>query len=195
MKLDSAFFASFDLHNASFENSTTTIRKLSDLKNCFAEKSSYERELKIHDPIIYKVSTIETDHNNGDLHIGLGTLMPGRIGREFYMTKGHFHAWREASEVYIGLSGKGMMLLQDEGTGKNKLLPLSANSIVYVPGNTAHRTINCDQVPLVYLGIYPAKAGHDYGTLSENNFNQVVALIDEKPQMIERAEFLNQYLS
>ncbi len=179
----------------SFDSAKTVVRKLSDLGNCFADHYAYERELKIHDPVVYRVSGIEPANGNGDLHYGLGTIMPGRIGREFYLTKGHYHSWREAAEVYIGLAGQGMMLLQDEQTGESKMLPLQANSVVYVPGNTAHRTVNCGQVPLVYIGVYPALAGHDYASLTERNFNQVIALVDDKPQMILRSTYLNRYLS
>lgn len=195
MKLDLAQFNTFDLHTGLFESSIQVIRKLSDLKNCFADNDAYEKELKIHNPVVYRVSGIEPADGNGDLHYGLGTIMPGRIGREYYLTKGHYHSWREAAEVYIGFSGRGMMLLQDEETGKCRTLPLTANSVVYVPGNTAHRTINCGPTPLVYLGVYPAKAGHDYGTLSNQNFNQVIALIDDKPQMISREVYTKQFLT
>lgn len=194
MKLDLAHFNNFDLHSTSFESSKLVIRKLSDLKNCFADNYAYEKELKIHNPVIYRVSGIEPADGDGDLHYGLGTIMPGRIGQEYYLTKGHFHSWREAAEVYIGFAGHGMMLLQDEETGKSRTLPLTANSVVYVPGNTAHRTVNCGQTPLVYLGVYPAKAGHDYGALSNKNFNQIIAHIGDKPQMISREIYIKRFL-
>jgi glucose-6-phosphate isomerase len=32
----------------------------------------------------------------------LGVLMPGKVGAEYFMTKGHIHAWRPAAEVYLG---------------------------------------------------------------------------------------------
>ncbi|MEZ4518758.1 MAG: glucose-6-phosphate isomerase family protein [Chloroflexota bacterium] len=69
-----------------------------------------------------------------------------------FMTKGHYHEWREAARVYIGLHGKGLMLLEDETTNDARLVSLCANEIVYVPGNTAHRTINIGDKPLVYIG-------------------------------------------
>ncbi len=40
------------------------------------------------------------------------------------------------------------------------MLPLEAGAVVYVPGHTAHRTVNTGPAPLVYLGIYPWDAGH-----------------------------------
>ena len=40
------------------------------------------------------------------------------------MTKGHLHAWREAAEFYIGLSGEGVMLLEDEASGESRMVSL-----------------------------------------------------------------------
>ena len=31
---------------------------------------------------------------------------------EFYMTKGHYHKDKKASEVYLGLKGKGVILMK-----------------------------------------------------------------------------------
>ena len=106
------------------------------------------------------------------------------------MTKGHYHAWRPAAEVYIGLSGEGMMLLEDETTWASRLLPFTPNSVIYVPGHTAHRTINTGQVPLAYLGIYPAEAGHDYGAIAQRNFKKVVVAVDGSPTLMDRETFL-----
>ncbi|MEZ4638826.1 MAG: glucose-6-phosphate isomerase family protein [Caldilineaceae bacterium] len=114
------------------------------------------------------------DDGEGALHYAIGNLLPGRAGQEYFMTKGHFHAWRAAAEYYIGLSGEGVMLLESEDGEESRLLPLTANAAVYVPGHIAHRTINTGDEPLVYLGIYPAQAGHDYGAIAERNFRHVV---------------------
>ena len=116
--------------------------------------------------------------------------MPGRIGQEYFMTRGHLHEWRVAAEIYIGLSGNGLMLLEDERTQTSRLLPLLPNSVVYVPGHTAHRTINVGDKPLTYLGIYPAKAGHDYEALAEQNFSEVVVAHNGDPVLLGRQEFL-----
>jgi len=112
--------------------------------------------------------------------------MPGRIGAEYFLTKGHLHAWRPAAEFYFGLQGEGMMLLEDETTGESRLVDLRPQSVVYVPGHTAHRTLNTGSVPLSYIGVYPARAGHDYGKIAQRNFRFVVVERDGAPRMIER---------
>jgi glucose-6-phosphate isomerase, archaeal len=164
----------------------TVKRYLSDLRGCFHDAAAYDRAMVLSDPLLYSVASVEPGSGPGDLHYGLGTIMPGRVGDEYFMTKGHLHSWREAAEIYIGLSGEGCMLLEDHGTGECCMVPLCSNQVVYVPGHTAHRTINTGRHPLTYLGIYPAQAGHDYGAIARSNFRCVVIERDGGPIMIER---------
>ena len=63
---------------------------------------------------------------------------------------------------------------------------LQPNSVVYVPGHTAHRTMNTGDEPLVYLGVYPATAGHDYGVIARRNFRSIVVKRDGRPTMLPR---------
>lgn len=165
-------------------------RRLSDLEGVFADSHAYQQALKNHNPIIYSVSSVEDFSGEGDLQFGLACLMPGKIGDEYYLTKGHFHTWREAAEVYIGISGNGLMLLEDQN--KAWTVELGANVVVYVPGGTAHRTINTGLAPLLYWGIYPAGAGHDYETIRAQNFRQVVVEQAGKAIVLNRSELLSQ---
>jgi glucose-6-phosphate isomerase len=161
-------------------------RHLADLRGCFADEAAYGAALRAGNPLLYSVASVEPGNGEGDLHYGLGRLMPGRIGDEYFMTKGHLHAWRPAAEFYFGLTGEGVMLLEDEATGESRLVELRPQSAVFVPGHTAHRTVNTGDQPLTYLGVYPARAGHDYGTIAQRNFRFVVVEQDGAPRMIER---------
>ncbi|MCB8921651.1 MAG: cupin domain-containing protein [Ardenticatenaceae bacterium] len=164
-------------------------RRLSQLAGVFADTAVYRQTLAQSDPLIYSVASVTLAEGDGQLHYGVGKIMPGRIGQEYFMTRGHLHEWREAAEIYIGLSGSGLMLLEDEKTGESKVLELGVNTAVYVPAFTAHRTINIGDTPLTYIGIYPARAGHDYGALAEQNFRQVVIAQDGKPVLLDRQTF------
>ncbi len=161
-------------------------RRLADLRGCFADKAAYEAALARGNPLLYRVASVEPAAGDGDLHYGVGCVMPGRIGDEYFLTKGHLHAWRPAAEFYFGLSGEGAMLLEDEATGESRLAPLRPNHAVYVPGHTAHRTVNTGTVPLTYLGVYPARAGHDYGTIAQKNFRHVVISRGGWPTLVLR---------
>ncbi len=182
--------STYDPVAGTIAGATTVNRHLSDLRGCFADTIAFEATLALSNPLLYAVAAIEPAHGDGDLHYGLGKIMPGKIGDEYFMTKGHLHAWRPAAEFYFGLSGEGVMLLEDEHSGESRVVPLQPNGVVYVPGHAAHRTMNVGKVPLTYIGVYPAKAGHDYRTIAKTNFRCVVVERAGKPVMIERKDFL-----
>lgn len=163
-------------------------RRLSDLRGRFVDTAAYEQALQAGDHVIYSVGAVEQPPAEGQLNLALGRIEPGKIGQEYFMTKGHFHAWRPAAEIYIGLSGEGCLLLESEDGCEAQMVPLRPHSAVYVPGNTAHRTMNTGPVPLVYLGIYPAQSGHDYATIDRENFSHVVIEHDGAPVMLRREQ-------
>lgn len=165
-------------------------RHLSDLRGCFADASAFQAALAVKDPLIYSVAAIEPGSAAGDLHYGLGRILPGKIGQEYFMTKGHAHAQRSAAEFYFGLAGEGLLLLEDLATGETRIVPLRPSHAVYVPGNTAHRTINTGRQPLVYLGVYPATAGHDYELIARKNFRHIVTEHNGQPRLLPRPNSL-----
>lgn len=185
-----SLLSTFDPLTGAIAGARTVKRHLSDLRGCFANVAAYETALAAGNPLLYSVGAVEPANGEGDLHYGVGMLMPGKIGGEYFLTKGHLHSWRPAAEFYFGLSGEGVMLLEDEATGESRIVPLKPNGVVYVPGQTAHRTMNTGNVPLTYIGVYPAKAGHDYSTIAKSNFRCVVVERDGAPVMIQRKEFL-----
>ncbi len=179
----------FDAQRGTLEGQVEQVRRLSALDGCFADADAYAAALAEGDPPIYATSGAEAAEGEGQLHYVIGSIQPGKVGQEYYMTKGHIHAWRPAAEVYIGLRGEGMMLLEDEQSGECMALPLRAEQVVYVPGHTAHRTINTGSEPLVYWGVLSSAAGHDYGAVAERNFPLVVVEVDGTPQVLERAAY------
>jgi glucose-6-phosphate isomerase len=188
MKSIDQLLARFNPHTGEIAGKPTTTRHLSDLRGCFYDNQAYESALQAGDPLLYTVASVEPGQGEGDLHLGVGRIMPGRVGSEYYMTKGHLHTWREAAEIYIGLSGDGMMLLEDQTSGESVIVSLRPNEMVYVPGHTAHRTINIGTAPLVYLGVYSAKAGHDYTATAQRNFRKILIDRDGKPVLMDRAQ-------
>ena len=195
MLIPTGYLNHFDPNTGHIKGTIPLERRLSQLEGCFADEASYRAALTAQgDPVVYSVSSLELGSGDGDLHIGIGKIMPGRVGDEYFLTKGHLHAWRAAAEIYIGLTGEGMMLLEGE-SGELTTVPLTPQSLVYVPGHTAHRTVNTGSQALTYLGIYPAKAGHDYGSIAANNFQQVVMDVNGQAVVIRRAAFLETLLS
>lgn len=181
-----AFESYLDLNAGQIMGQLIVQRRLSDLRGAFDDAQAYATALAQVDPLVYTVSSVEPGPSAGDLHYGLGRIMPGQVGGEYYLTKGHIHRWRDAAEVYIGLGGEGMMLLEDEATAESRSLRLASGIVVYVPPRTFHRTINTGATALTYLGVYPAQAGHDYGALAERNFRHVVVQLNGEPTVMER---------
>ncbi len=177
--------------DALIDDKQTSRRWLSELRNVFLSQSAYEIALRSDDQLVYSITTYEPATGDGQLHYGYGVLMPGKVGDEYFMTRGHLHTFRAAAEVYICLQGTGIMLLEDEQTGECRSSEMTPGNAIYVPGYTAHRTVNTGKEPLVYWGVYPFNAGHDYQTIREKNFQQVVVCVDEKPIVMARSEYLS----
>jgi glucose-6-phosphate isomerase, archaeal len=186
------FLSQFNPETGEVIGASPKVRLLDSLKGYFLDQAALQQTLQAGSPVVYSVTSVEPAQGDGQLHYGLGKLMPGKIGAEYYFTAGHLHAYRPAAEFYIGLAGEGLMLLQNELSGETQVQPLKANMVVYVPGYTAHRTINCGTVPLLYLGVYPAQAGHDYGIIAERNFDKVVIEVNGQPVVMDRQEAIKQ---
>jgi len=183
---DEQLFTLLDLSSGGINHFPIVERRLSDLKGSFLNETAFQDALEVQDTVVYTVCSVEVEPEAGQLNYALGKIYPGKIGDEYYLTKGHFHAWRAAAEVYLGLSGNGMMLLEDQERENARMVPLQPDTVVYVPGFTAHRTVNIGQEPLVYIGIYPAQAGHDYSSIASQNFRYVIIDRHGQPVMLER---------
>jgi glucose-6-phosphate isomerase len=181
----------FGAGNADLEGQAKQARRLSALHGCFIDEAAFAAAVAAGDPELYYTAGVEDVHGDGQLHYVIGLIHPGKVGNEYYMTKGHSHAWRPAAEVYIGLRGEGLMLLEDERTGESVALPLGAERVVYVPGHTAHRTVNTGNEPLVYWGVLSSEAGHDYGAMAQRNFALVVVEVNGQPKVLKRTEYLS----
>ena len=173
---------SLDLGKGVLLPSTLTKRKLKDLDSFFADTQATETILNSgQDPIIYEVYECLQPQEVGHLNFGTTILYPGKIGDEFYMTKGHFHAKETSSEVYLGLAGKGLILLQSR-TGNSECLEMSKGDVIYVPPGWGHRTVNVGAEKLVFYFMYQADAGHDYESVQKQGFSKLVV---ERRGMVE----------
>ncbi|AMM53199.1 glucose-6-phosphate isomerase [Pyrococcus kukulkanii] len=161
-----------------------SVRRLSDMKGYFLDKKAWEEMVKNGDPVVYEVYAVEQEEKEGDLNFATTVLYPGKVGKEFFFTKGHFHAKKDRAEVYVALKGKGGMLLQTP-EGEARWIPMEPGTVVYVPPYWAHRTVNTGDEPFIFLAIYPADAGHDYGTIAEKGFSKIVIEEDGEVKVVD----------
>ncbi len=149
-------------------------RRLSSMKGQYLDQEAYSLML-IHDDImLYEVYELQRPHEDGELLMGVSIVHPGKVGREFFMTKGHFHSILKTSEVYYCLKGEGFMVMENP-EGETSIEALSPGKVLYVPPRWAHRSVcTARQQDLVTFFVYPAKAGHDYGTIEKQGFRKLV---------------------
>ena len=97
--------------------------------------------LEKEDRLLYEVYEIRLPEEAGVLLQGISIIHPGKVGDEYFMTKGHFHAVLETSEVYYCLRGSGYMVMETP-EGEWAVEALKPNNILYVPPRWAHRSVN-----------------------------------------------------
>ena len=163
-----------------------TIRSRS-FKGYLKEEEHKARTAK-KDEIIYDVFPIKPPADMGDLASGTSILYPGKIGEEYYFTKGHFHNILMTAEVYFGMAGEGLMLLENK-EGDWDTLPITPGATVYVPKGYAHRTVNTGSVPLVTYFCFRSDAGQDYGSIEEKGYRKLIVERDGKPVFIDNPKW------
>ena len=123
-------------------------RKLSALRGQFADEASYDRMLASEDSLIYEVYEIKRPEVEGELIMGVSIVHPGMVGREFFMTKGHFHTVLETAEIYYCLRGEGFMVMETpEGQAAVELETLAASAKATSPDGYPF-AIGTGEVPL-----------------------------------------------
>lgn len=161
----------------------TTQRVLKDLKGCFSDSEAFEESDLSQ--IVYEVQihARETEGKEGGLFWGVSCVYPGKVGNEYFMTKGHFHLQRDTAEYYFGIQGEGVLLLMDE-SGKCRGEKVKAGSLHYIPGKIAHRLVNSGNGNLLVGACWPSNAGHDYGSIAQNGFSKRVFCMDNSPKLV-----------
>ena len=186
----SSLVSRIDMASGTIDGCPVTGRSLSQMRDAFADTAMCNAILRTGDPILYTVSTLELPQRTRSLVCGLGVIKPGRVGDEYFMTRGHLHAKKEEPELYVGLRGRGILLMQQEDGSESRAAEMSGECLIHVPGHTAHRTINTGNEPLVYLGIYAADAGHDYESIRSGNFTYAVVRRDGGAEVIARSAYI-----
>ncbi|MCL2116969.1 MAG: glucose-6-phosphate isomerase [Planctomycetaceae bacterium] len=183
------FTIDFDLRTGASALRETSLRPLSAVKGIFADEAAADEILKKDDPLIYEFHELSVPEHPGDLAFGCSKVYPGKIGKEYYMTKGHFHTVLDTGEVYYCLAGHGYMMLENP-EGDWSALELGPGKAVYVPRRYAHRSINVDPVePLLTFFVFRADAGHDYGTIAANGYRKLLIEENGKPCIMDNPKW------
>jgi glucose-6-phosphate isomerase len=164
-------------------------RRLSALRGQFLDQETYNKMLSTEDQLIYEVYEIHRPEVEGELLMGVSIVHPGKVGKEFYMTKGHFHTVLATSEIYYCMRGEGYMVMETP-EGETSVEALSPGKVLYVPPRWAHRSVcTSRQEDLVTFFAYPANAGHDYGTIEKQGFRKLVLDGTNGPEIVDNPRF------
>lgn len=177
---------------------TKNSRILADLKGVFQDEQSYEAmdsktllyEVYSYLPVADGATGTDgvagatgTTGLAGALNFGITHLYPGKVGQEYFMTKGHFHAQDDRAEYYWGIEGEGVLILMDHQRNiwGEKVFP---GSLHYIPGGIAHRVANTGHKVLSFGACWPSDAGHNYEDIARNGFSARLMEVEGTPQLL-----------
>lgn len=179
---------SFNLEGPNFipdEYDNHIKRKLSNMAGQYQDHEALNNMAAAEDPVLYEVYEIKRPEIPGEILHGISIIHPGKVGQEYYMTKGHFHTVLETAEIYHTLKGEGYMVMETP-EGDWAVEKLVAGGVLYVPPRWAHRSVNIlTDEDLVMFFAYPAHAGHDYGTIETQGFRKLILDVNGKAEIID----------
>jgi glucose-6-phosphate isomerase len=123
-----------------------------------------------------------------DLAFGTTIMFPGRVGDEFFMTRGHFHSRRDRGEAYYTQSGEGVLLLQSRA-GESRTVEMLPGVCAFIPPDWAHRSINTGSEKLVFTWFCATDAGHEYGEILERGMRMLVIDDGGRPKVVPNRNY------
>jgi glucose-6-phosphate isomerase len=174
------FTVDFDLVTGLSKTAKSSQRRVSSMRGMYADDAATEKLIAEGDPLVYEFYELGAPETPGDLAFGSSIVYPGKVGDEYFMTKGHFHTILETAEVYYCLQGHGYMLMENP-EGDWSAQELTPGKTVYVPPRYAHRSINVGDTPLITFFCFRGDAGHDYGTIETKGYRKLMLDVDGEP--------------
>jgi glucose-6-phosphate isomerase len=173
-----------DLATGLFETGPARIeRRLSVMAPLFYDQEAVAEISKQEDRLIYDMYHYYFDTSLSDMSTAVSRIQAGKIGDEYFMTKGHFHALNNQPEIYFCLQGEGYLLLETR-EGEFRSERWTPGTVTHIPAQWAHRVVNTGEDILFYISAFHKSAGHDYELIEQRGFSQVVVERDGKPVFV-----------
>jgi glucose-6-phosphate isomerase len=178
---DPCVFFDFQTGRLKAEKVVSSVKKIKHLSGVFLDKEAFD--VANPEETVYEVEALlpVEEGKKGGLFWGVTRIFPGKVSREYFMTRGHFHAQPDTSEFYWGIQGEGVLICMDS-EGNIRAEKVQKGSLHYIPGRTAHRVANTGTEILVFGACWHADAGHDYQTIEKNGFS--ARLVEENGQPV-----------
>lgn len=165
----------------------TYTKRLSEFRGIYRDEAALDALLKQQeDPVTYTVTEYRAP--GSDLFFGTTTMMPGRVGDEYFMTRGHYHARRDCGEIYYTQSGEGILLLQSR-EGQTREVSMKPGVCAFIPPDWAHRSVNIGTERLVFVWCCSQEAGHDYAEIVSKGMRKHVVAKDGVAACIPNPRF------
>lgn len=161
-------------------------KRLSELKGLFQDARAFAAAVEEKDSLVYEVS--EYRKEGSDIYFGTTTMYPGKVGNEYYFTRGHFHERRDMGEVYYAQSGAGILLLESRD-GRAKAVDMRPGVCAFIPPDWAHRTVNVGDDAFVFVWVCNPHAGHDYADIQRNGMRLLVVEQGGRPMVLDNPNY------
>ena len=183
------FIIDFDPSTGLSMKLDTGKRMLSQMPGMFYDKEQFEKDVAENDQLVYEFHSMPAPEHPGDLAFGCSILYPGKVGDEYFFTKGHFHEVIDTCEVYYCLKGHGYMLCESP-EGDWDCFEMLPGQVVYVPKRYAHRSINVSpNETLITYYVFRADAGHNYGAIETKGYRKLLVDRDGVPTIIDNPKW------
>jgi glucose-6-phosphate isomerase, archaeal len=147
-------------------------KTLADLRGFFRDTASLEQMVATQGDIpVYEVIGYRKEES--DLAFGTTIMSPGKVGDEYFMTRGHFHVRRDRGEAYYTQSGEGLLLLESRA-GESRVVEMKLGICAFIPPDWAHRSVNTGAEKLVFTWFCATDAGHEYGEIQERGMRSLI---------------------
>lgn len=160
-------------------------RTVGQMQGVFADEAA--RLSMDPNTVVYRTYGISAPEDTDKLLYATTVLEPGKVGSEYFMTRGHFHIQENRGEFCLTLKGQGSLILMDRDRASH-VVPMSEGSICNIDGAYAHRVVNTGDEPLVFLVTWLADCAHDYASIESEGFSVRLLESGQIPAALRKAE-------
>ncbi len=171
-----------DLEGVEVQRSQKTIQ---DIRDLFGDPAA--AKLIPAGTLVYSVEwwAPVPEGTEGGLFWGTTSVQPGKVGQEYFMTQGHFHAKANRTEYYGTVEGRGALILMD-ASRKTWMEEMAPGTLHHIPPGICHRVANTGDTPLKFVACWPSDAGYDYEIVRKLGFGGRLLAIDGVPTLVRK---------
>jgi glucose-6-phosphate isomerase len=162
---------------------TESTRRMKDLAGVFRDEAA--RAALDQEQVLYRVQAWEPQPEGTPGAVCLATtfLEPGKVGDEYFLTRGHYHMNEDRPELEVVVSGRGAMVMMDRDRN-TRIEEMRPGSVHHVAPGIAHRVANTGDEMLVFVSYWASETGHDYQTIRERGFSARVREVNGAPALV-----------